>query len=110
AAQTVFASGVPLVVVPLDATVDLKLDEAARRRIFAARTQLTWQLQALYQLWDKETPILFDPVATAVCFEERFCTFKEMCVDVDDKGLTHEIKVKPNARVAVSIRRDEFLQ
>src|SRR5262249_48193271 len=74
AAQTVFRSGVPLVVAPLDATTSLKVEESRRQSLFKAHTALTWQLQALYQLWDHPTPTLFDPVAVTLCFEEKFCT------------------------------------
>jgi inosine-uridine nucleoside N-ribohydrolase len=109
AAQAVFASGVPLVVAPLDATTMLKLDGPQRRRLFAARTPLTDQLHALYQLWDKEMPVLFDPVAVALCFTERFCTMEDLRLKVDDKGITREVKGKPNARVATAIRGGEFL-
>jgi len=109
AAQAVFASGIPLVVAPLDATATLKLEGPPLRRLFAARTPLTDQLHALYQLWDKTTPILFDSVAVALCFTERFCTMEELRIEVDDKGITKAVQGKPNARVATGIRRDEFL-
>jgi inosine-uridine nucleoside N-ribohydrolase len=109
AAQTVFRAGVPLLVVPLDATTDLKVDDTALRKLFAPATPLTNQLRALYQLWDKPTPVLFDPVAVALCFKEKFCTLEDLRLEVDDKGFTRVVKGKPNARVATSIRRDEFL-
>jgi inosine-uridine nucleoside N-ribohydrolase len=110
AAQTVFRAGVPLLLVPLDATANIKVDDAALRKLFAAATPLTNQLRALHQLWDKPTPVLFDPVAVALCFEEKFCTLEDLRLEVDDKGITRVVKGKPNARVAMSIRRDEFLK
>jgi inosine-uridine nucleoside N-ribohydrolase len=109
AAQVVFASGVPLVVAPLDATANVSLEEAQRRRLWSAGTPLTNQLHALFQLWDKKTPILFDPVAVALCFTEKFCTMEDMRLEVDDKGVTRIVRGKPNARVATAVRRDEFL-
>src|SRR5262249_17508643 len=105
----VFRSGVPLVVAPLDATTSLKLEEARRNRLFGTGTPLTWQLQALYQLWDQPTPTLFDPVAAALCFEEKFCTLEPLRLEVDHRGFPRPVKGKPNARVATSIRRPEFL-
>ena len=61
-----FASGVPLTVVPLDVTATAGAARESRaKRLFAAHTPLTFQVQTLYELWDKETPILFDPVAVA---------------------------------------------
>jgi inosine-uridine nucleoside N-ribohydrolase len=110
AAGAVFTSGVPLLVAPLDATTSLKLGPALRKRIFDARTPLTDSLQALYRLWGKPTPTLFDPLAVALCFDERWCKIEELRLEVDDKGFTQAARGKPNARVAVSVRGDEFLK
>jgi inosine-uridine nucleoside N-ribohydrolase len=109
AAHAVFTSGVRLVVAPLDATTMLRLQEPLRQRLFDAQTMLTYQVQALYQLWDESTPTLYDPVAAALCFDERFCTMEEMRLVIDDRGMTGQIKGKANARVATAIRGDEFL-
>lgn len=111
AAQTVFSSGVPLVVAPLDATTSLKFEEPLRRKLFGTGTVLTNQLWALYQLWGQPTPTLFDPVAVTLAFEEKFCTLEDLRIEVDDKGFTREVKEgKPNARVATAVKRDEYLQ
>ncbi|HEY7155898.1 MAG TPA: nucleoside hydrolase [Gemmataceae bacterium] len=110
AAQAVFASGVPLVVAPLDATSMLKLEEPLRRRLFQAETPLTYQVQALYQMWNEPTPTLYDPVAVMLCFDERFCTMENLRLEVDDKGLTRIVKGESNARVATAIKGDEFLK
>jgi inosine-uridine nucleoside N-ribohydrolase len=109
AAQTVFASGVPLVVAPLDATTMLKLEKPLRRRLFQAETPLTYQIQALYQMWNEPTPTLFDPVAVMLCFDECFCTMENLRLEVDDRGLTRIVKGEANARVATAIKGDEFL-
>jgi inosine-uridine nucleoside N-ribohydrolase len=109
AAQTVFASGVPLFVVPLDATKDLTLDETQLTRLFSPGTALSNQARALYQLWDQKSPPLAAVLAAALCFEERFAEFKEMRLEVGEKG-TFEVKPgKANARVAVSCNRQKFL-
>jgi inosine-uridine nucleoside N-ribohydrolase len=110
ASQIVFSSGIPIVVAPLDATTMLKLEEPLRRDIFSADTPLTRQLATLYDLWNKPTPVLFDPVAVTLCFTERFCTMEPLRLEVDDRGLTREVKGQPNARVATAIRREEFLR
>jgi purine nucleosidase len=110
AAQTVFASGVPLVVAPLDATTMLKLEEPLRRRLFQSETLLTYQIQALYQMWNAATPTLYDPVAVMLCFDERFCTMEDLRLEVDDKGMTRTVKGAANARVATAIRGDDFLK
>ncbi|MBA4062954.1 MAG: hypothetical protein C0501_04460 [Isosphaera sp.] len=108
AAKAVFASGVPLTVVPLDATATVRLEKAARDKLFAARTPLTWQVQNLYELWDKETPVLFDPVAVAAAFDDRHLTVKELRLEVDDTGMTLVRDGKANARVATGVRAAEF--
>jgi inosine-uridine nucleoside N-ribohydrolase len=110
AARAVFTSGVPLVVAPLDATATVKLEEPLRRKLFAACTPLTLQVQALYQLWDKPTPVLYDPVAVALSFTEQFCTMEDLHLEVDDKGFTRIGKEKANARVATAIKADDFLK
>ena len=68
------------------------------------------QLHALYQLWGKPTPTLFDPVAVALCFDERWCRVEELRLEVDDKGYTRVARGKPNARVALSVRGEAFLK
>jgi len=110
AARTVFASGVPLVVAPLDATAALNLEEPLRKRLFAACTPLTFQVQALYQLWDKPTPALFDPVAVALSFTEKFFTMEDLALTVDEKGFTRIGKGKPNAHVATAVKGEAFLK
>ena len=109
AAQAVFRSGVPLTVVPLDATVHQKMTRKQRDRFFSAHTPLTLQVQTLYELWDKETPILFDPVALAAAYDDAFLTMKDLHLEIDAKGMTRVGKEKPNARVAVGIQREDFV-
>jgi inosine-uridine nucleoside N-ribohydrolase len=78
--------------------------------LFQAKTPLTEQLRELYRLWGEPTPTLYDPVAVTLCFEERFCTMRELRLEVDDKGMTCIVKGKTNARVAMAIRAEEFLR
>ena len=53
-AQKLFVSGVPLFMMPLDAT-QLKLDEVKRAVLFQAGTPLTDALTLLYHQWGQET-------------------------------------------------------
>jgi len=108
AAKAVFAAGIPIVLAPLDVTGHLELKKEQRQAIFAAQTPLTWQVQNLYELWDKETPILFDPVAVGLAINEKWCQFEEMALTIDDKGMTVPGKGKANARVAMKIDGDGF--
>jgi inosine-uridine nucleoside N-ribohydrolase len=110
AARTVFTSGIPLLVAPLDATVSLTLEGRRRDDVFRLGTPLNNQLAALFQLWDRPTPTLFDPLPVAVCVKETLCKMEEMRLEVDDKGITKIIQGKPNARVVTSVAdHDKFL-
>jgi inosine-uridine nucleoside N-ribohydrolase len=110
AAQVVFRSGVPLVVAPLDATAMVRLDPVRQKRLFDKGSLLTLSVQALVQLWqDKKEPTLCDPVAVTLCFTEKFCKMEDLHLEVDDKGFTKIGTGKPNARVATSIKTDEYL-
>ena len=110
AAKAVFTSGLSLTVIPLDATATVKVEKAAREKLFSAHTMLTSQVQNLYELWDKETPVLFDPVAVAAVFSDKFLTFKDLRLEVDDKGMTLAKEGKANCRVATAIKGNEFVE
>jgi inosine-uridine nucleoside N-ribohydrolase len=109
AAQVVFSSGVPYLVAPLDATTIVKLEEPLRARIFESGTPLGRELYTLHKLWGKTTPTLFDPVAVALSFNRSFCAIEDLRIEVDKEGFTREVAGKPNASVALSIRREDFL-
>jgi len=110
AARAVFDSGVPLIVVPQSATAGLRMSKADLNKIFAPGTALSLQVQALYQLWDKESPPLADVLAAALCFEERFCEFEKRCLQVDGRGFVLPCKGTGKARVVTAVKRAEFLK
>ena len=108
AAKTVFTSGVPLLVGPLDATADLKLTPEHRVRIFGRGSPLTDALAALDFVWRHtndwkgETPILFDLLPITALYAPDIATFAPLHVVVEADGLTREISGgKPNAQVAI---------
>jgi inosine-uridine nucleoside N-ribohydrolase len=109
AAQAVFASGVPLIIAPLDATIMLKLEPASRAVIFSHGTALTDALAALTSTWQTtnpwkgETPILFDAMAAALIYAPKFARMEPLCIEVDPTGLTRVVVGgRPNADVALS--------
>ena len=103
AAQVVFSSGIPIIMAPLDVTAMLKLDAAARSRIFSQNTPVTNSLAALYHLWNHETPTLFDPMAVALVLDPGLCQTKDLAVEVDDQGFTRVVEGKPaNTTVGMS--------
>lgn len=95
-AQKLFASGVPLFVMPLDAT-QLKLDEVKRAFLFSQGTPLTDALTLLYHQWGQQTPTLFDPMTIAFLINPALCPVQPMHIRVDEKGFTRPDPGPPNA-------------
>ena len=108
-AQQLFASGVPLYVMPLDST-QLKLDEVKRAYLFRQGTPLTDALTILYHQWGQQTPTLFDPMAVAYVVNPRLCPTKPILIRVDEKGSTLVEPGKPNAQVCLDSSPDQFFQ
>jgi inosine-uridine nucleoside N-ribohydrolase len=109
AAQKVFSSGVPLYVMPLDATI-LKLDEAKRKALFDYGSPLTAQLKELYQEWGQPTPTLFDPMAVSYAAKPELCPTTALHITVDDKGFTRPGPGAPNAQACLKSDPDAFFQ
>src|SRR5262249_13535262 len=109
-AKAVFASGVPLVVVPADVTARLKLKASDRKRLFAPATALSLQTQALYQLTDDDEPNLADVLAASICVDDRFCEYEDRHLIVDDKGSLQVGNRQANAKVVTKVKADEFLK
>lgn len=106
-ARRLFASGVPLYVMPLDST-QMKLDEVKRELIFRQSTPLTDALTLLYHLWGQQTPTLYDPVAVTYAIAPQICPAKPMRLEVDDKGFTRPTPGAPNANVCLDIKEEDF--
>jgi len=95
-AQKLFAAGVPLFVMPLDAT-QLKLDEVKRAFLFSQGTPVTDALTLLYHQWGQETPTLFDPMTIAFLVNPALCPVQPMHIRVDAQGFTRPDPGPPNA-------------
>jgi inosine-uridine nucleoside N-ribohydrolase len=95
-AQKLFAAGVPLFVMPLDAT-QLKLDEVKRAFLFSQGTSITDALTLLYHQWGQQTPTLFDPMTIAFLVNPALCPVQPMHISVDEKGFTRPDPGPPNA-------------
>ena len=110
AAQAVFAAGVPITMAPLDVTAQLQLDAAHRQRIFSQRTPLSDALHAVYRLWGRQTPTLFDPMAVSLLFDPQLCTLKPLAIRVTDKGMTVPVAGrKPNAMAGLETDPARFI-
>lgn len=114
-AQKLFAAGVPLFVMPLDAT-QLKLDEVKRAFLFSQGTPLTDALTLLYHQWGQQTPTLFDPMAIAFLVNPALCPVQPMHIRVDDKGFSRadpgpsSAPNPPNAQVCLDSNPEAFFR
>jgi len=100
AAQKVFTSGVPLYVMPLDATI-LRLSDEKRKALFDYHSPLTAQVEELYKEWGQPTPTLFDPMAVGYASKPDLCPTTALHITVDDKGFTRPGPGAPNAQVCL---------
>jgi inosine-uridine nucleoside N-ribohydrolase len=109
AAQKLFASGVPLYVMPLDST-QLKLDEVKRAFLFRQGTPMTDALTLLYHEWGQQTPTLFDAMAVAYAVKQTLCPVQGLHIRVDEKGFTRPEPGAANAQVCLDSSPDPFFQ
>jgi purine nucleosidase len=111
AAKQVFNSGVPLYVMPLDATQH-KLDEVKRQLLFTESTNLTDDLSLLYLQWaegsHQQTPTLYDDVAVAYAIDPAQCPVTPMRIEVDDQGFTRQASGPTNSFVCLGSDSDRF--
>ncbi|WOS39864.1 MULTISPECIES: nucleoside hydrolase [Xanthomonas] len=121
AAQRVFAAGVPIVMLPLDAT-QVTLEEPERVALFAHGEPLTDALAQLYyqwrdtdQPWASATPTLFDVVPVAQLLDPSLCPTVPLRIVVDDKGYTREAPAAgapgaaANAQVCLALDRPRLI-
>jgi inosine-uridine nucleoside N-ribohydrolase len=111
AARKLFASGVPLYVMPLDST-QLKLDEVMRATLFSQGTPSTDALALLYQQWTASTlnptPTLYDAMAVAEVIDPSLCPTQPMRIQIDDRGYTRVEPGPANANVCLHSDSDRF--
>jgi len=115
AAQTVFESGVPIVMMPLDATA-VRLDDQKRAALFAHGSALTDALTLMYQQWTNAyqpwasaTPTLFDVVPVAWLLDPATCPLTPLRIAIDAQGYTREVAGTPNARVCLKVDKPAVL-
>ncbi len=108
-AKKLFASGVPVYLMPLDST-QLKLDEVGREYLFRQGTPITDALVILYHQWGQQTPTLYDPMTIAFIDDPKLCPVQPMKITVDDKGMTLRGTGTPNAQVCLHSDSEAFFQ
>ena len=111
AAQKLFASGVPIFMMPLDST-QLLLDESKRTMLFSTGSPLTNALAALYFQWVRgtrtPTATLFDAMAVAYAVDPALCPVEPFHITVEENGLTKPMAGTPNASVCLSSDSEKF--
>ncbi len=111
-AKALLASGVPVFMMPLDAT-QIRLPLADQETIFAQGSQLTDQLTLLYHEWSGpgalRTPTLYDPVTVAFATHPELCPVSPLRIEVDDQGFTRPVKGAVNAQVCLKADEEGFL-
>lgn len=108
AARKLFASGVPVSMMPLDST-QIRLGPT-RDRILNQPDKLSIDLTELTRESKRPDPVLFDPVALATVVDQKLCPTQPMHLEVDDKGFTVETPGKPNIDVCLTSDRTAFLK
>ena len=116
AARTVFTSGVPLLVAPLDSTADLKLTPEMRVQLFSRGVPLNDALAALDQVWRHTNhwkgndPTLFDVLAVELVAPRTPYKLTALNIEVATDGLTKPATGKPNAQVALAVDIPAFMK
>lgn len=117
AARTVFTSGVPLLIAPLDSTADLKLTPAMRVELFSRGVPLNDALGALDQIWrytnhwKGNDPTLFDVLAVELVAPRTPYKLTALNIEVAADGLTRPITGgEPNAQVALAVDVPAFMK
>jgi inosine-uridine nucleoside N-ribohydrolase len=117
AARTVFTSGVPLLVAPLDSTADLKLTLEMRVELFSRGVPMTNALAALDSIWrltntwKGENPTLFDVLAVELVSPRTPYKLTALNLEVAADGLTKPLKAgQPNAQVALVVDVPAFMK
>ena len=117
AARTVFTSGVPLLVAPLDSTADLKLTPEMRVQLFSRGVPLNDALAALDQVWRHTNhwkgndPTLFDVLAVELVAPRTPYKMTALNIEVAADGLTKSVAAgKSNAQVALAVDVPEFMK
>jgi pyrimidine-specific ribonucleoside hydrolase len=119
AANIVFKSGVPITLVPLDATNQVKITDDFYRHLQAGH--LTPEATWIFDLFTKERGYFqaqnyfWDQLTAAVLTDESLVTFEDdaLCVVEDEGPQCGQTKIAagcPNIRVAVSVDKARFEQ
>lgn len=115
-ARALFGAGVPIVMMPLDAT-QIRLDEVERNALFGHGSPLTDALTLLYhqwidayQPWSSTMPSLFDVVPVAWLADPLVCPTTPLHISIGDDGMTRATPGAPNAAVCLASDQTRFFK
>jgi purine nucleosidase len=108
-ARKLFASGVPIFMMPLDAT-QVALPTATKAAIESSSDPLLKALSELMRESGRPTPVLYDPVTVAFASNPELVDPQFGHIEVDDKGFTRESPGTLNADFALKCDEAAFLK
>jgi purine nucleosidase len=116
AAETVFKSGIPLLIAPLDSTANLKLTPEMRVQLFSRGTPLNDALASLNSIWrhtntwKAENPTLFDVLAVELAVPHQPYRLTPLHIEVEADGSTKVLESpSANAHVALDVDSAAFM-
>jgi inosine-uridine nucleoside N-ribohydrolase len=116
AARTVFTSGVPLLVAPLDSTAALKMTPEMRVAVFTRGTPLNDALAALNYIWrhtnhwNGENPTFFDVLAVQLVQPRNPYKLTPLHIEVGTDGRTEAVpRSRHNAEIALEVDAASFM-
>ncbi|MDO8586409.1 MAG: nucleoside hydrolase [Armatimonadota bacterium] len=111
AARTVFESGIPITMAPLDVTVMMQPDPADMKRLAESKQPLAHALHELFVAWGHPIPTFYDPVAVAVILQRDMVKTERLCVKVTNDGFTRVAPgEEPNANVCLEVDKPRFMK
>ncbi|MHC1479605.1 nucleoside hydrolase [Frateuria aurantia] len=113
ALRRLLASGVPVELLPLDAT-EVEVDGALRARLSSAPAPLGDDLAELYREWAAasrygDTPVAFDVVPVARLLDPRTCTPQALHLDISTRGDTRVTPGSANAMVCLTVDKHRVI-
>ncbi|MFN7946912.1 MAG: nucleoside hydrolase [Blastocatellia bacterium] len=114
--QVVYSAGLPLTIVPLDATTKVTLKDEEREEVRKHNSPLTHSLECLYRLWianRTQRMTLHDQLAVAETASPGafFGKLETLPITVDDKGFTRIDRERGRpVTVCLEPKRDEFMR
>ncbi|HZS09256.1 MAG TPA: nucleoside hydrolase [Blastocatellia bacterium] len=115
-AQLVYGAGLPLTIVPLDATTKVQLKDEEREEVRKHDSPLTRSVECLYRLWianRTQRMTLHDQLAIAETADPGsfFGKLETLPLVVDEKGFTRIDREKGRpVTVCLEPKRDEFMR